>query len=88
MSLMLLSSFCIIFSSVKPNFPAFLLTLTIVALSLFTAPESQTNPNPNPVLNKLEAQKVDLPQARLHITDSRTARPVPAMPAENCVRSS
>jgi len=40
----------------------FLLMLKIVTLSLFTAPERQTNPNPNPVLKKLEAQKVALPQ--------------------------
>ncbi|KAL5059356.1 hypothetical protein RYX36_030960 [Vicia faba] len=58
------------------------------SFSLFTPQESQTSPKPNPVLKTLDAQKGTLLQASLQITDSTTSRPVPAMPAENWVRSS
>ncbi|KAF2298650.1 hypothetical protein GH714_024494 [Hevea brasiliensis] len=86
-SLMLLSTLLSISSSFRPNLLAFLLVQTIVSLSLFTAQESQTSPNPNPVLKSLDAQNGTLPQATLHATEKRTARPVPAMPAENLVNS-
>ncbi|KAL1331567.1 hypothetical protein AAHE18_12G195300 [Arachis hypogaea] len=70
----------------SPNFPACLLMLMIVSLSLLTAQESQTSPNLNPVFKSLDVQKGTLPHASLQTTESMTARSVPTMPTKNCVR--
>lgn len=86
-SLTLLSTSLMISFSLDPALLEFLLTWIMVSLSLFTAQESQTRPNPNPVFSSLVVQKGTLPPAALQMTEKITARPVPAIPAENWVRS-
>lgn len=65
----------------------FLLTLLMVYLNLLTAQESQTKLKPKPVFNTLVIQKGTLWLANWYMTEKRTARPVPAIPADNWVRN-